>query len=131
MLGHLGSMATHGVADGRRRFILFTPLGELLMRTSHVAVVLLLGVSSLGVALYGMGPAPQLRAESPPQNVSQREAEIHRANGKLTLLSVNESGMHHVKVKLQDEPQRAFTFALAGSGKEPMFELLREAFVRI
>ena len=103
------------------------------MEKSHVATMLLLGVLSLGVVVYGSGPAypaPQVRAASPVQDIPQRESEIRAATGRLTLLRVNESGVHHVIVKLDTEPQRAFTFALGGSSKEAMFSLLREAFVR-
>ncbi len=102
------------------------------MKKSHVATMLLLGVLSLGVVVYGSGPAhptPQSQAVSPAQDIPQREVEIRGTTGKLTLLSVKESGVHHVTVKLQSEPQRAFSFALGGSSKEAMFDLLREAFV--
>ena len=91
------------------------------MKKSHVATMLVLGVLSLGVIVYGSGPT---------QNIPQREVEIRGTTGKLTLLRVKESGVHHVTVKLQSEPQRAFSFALGGSSKEAMFDLLREAFVR-
>ncbi len=40
------------------------------------------------------------------------------------------AGQHHVVVKLDSDPHRAFTFALGGSSKKAMFGLLREAFVR-
>ena len=100
------------------------------MKKSHVAMILLLGVLSLGVVVYGSGPAPQLPAASPAQDIPQRESEIRTATGKLTLLRVNESGWYHVTVKLDSEPQRVFTFALGGSSKEAMFSLLQEAFVR-
>ena len=100
------------------------------MKKSHVATMLLLGVLSLGVVVYGRGPTPQLPAVGPAQDVPQRESEIRTATGRLTLLRVNESGWHHVVVKLDREPQLAFTFALGGSSKEAMFGLLREAFVR-
>ena len=69
-------------------------------------------------------------AVGPAQDIPQRETEIRGTTGKLTLLRVDESRVHHVTVKLQGEPQRAFSFALGGSGKEAMFDLLREAFVR-
>ncbi len=91
------------------------------MKKSHVATMLVLGVLSLGVIVYGSGPT---------QNIPQREVEIRGTTGKLTLLRVKESGVHHVKVKLHSEPQAACTFALGGSSKEAMFDLLREAFVR-
>ncbi len=97
------------------------------MTKSHVATILLLGVLSLGVVVYDSGPAyaaPQLRAVSPAQDIPQREVEIRGATGRLTLLRVKESGVHHVTVKLQSEPQRAFTFALGGSSKEAMCDLL-------
>lgn len=103
------------------------------MKKSHVATMLLLGVLSLGVVVYGSGPADaaaQLRAVSSAQDIPQRQSEIRGVTGRLTLLRVNESGWHHVIVKLDSEPQRAFTFALGGSSKEAMFGLLREAFVR-
>ena len=100
------------------------------MQKSHVAMILLLGVLSLGVVVYGREPAPQLPAVSPTQDTPQRESEIRTATGRLTLLRVNESGWYHVSVKLDSEPQRAFTFALGGSSKEAMFSLLQEAFVR-
>ena len=103
------------------------------MKKSHVATMLLLGILSLGVIVYGSGPAnppPHLRAMNPAQDIAQRDAEVHAATGRLTLLRVNESGWYHVTVKLDSEPQRAFTFALGGSSKEAMFGLLREAFVR-
>ena len=91
------------------------------MEKSHVATMLLLGVLSLGVVVYGSGPA---------QEIPQRETELRGATGRLTFLSISESGVHHVEVKLQSEPQRAFSFALGGSSKEAMLDLLREAFVR-
>ncbi len=103
------------------------------MKKSHVATMLLLGVLSLGAVVYDSGrayAAPQLPVVSPAQDIPQRESEIRAATGRLTLLRVNESGWHHVIVKLDSEPQRAFTFALGGSSKEAMFDLLREAFVR-
>ncbi len=103
------------------------------MKKSHVATMLLLGVLSLGVVVYGSGPAypaAQLQAVSAAQDIPQRELEIRGATGRLTLLRVIESGSHHVIVKLDSEPQRTFTFALGGSSKEAMFDLLREAFVR-
>ena len=100
------------------------------MKKSHVATMLLLGVLSLGVVVYGRGPAPQLPAANPAQDIPQRESEIRTATGRLTQLRVNESGWYHVSVKLDSEPQRAFTFALGGSSKEAMFSLLQEAFVR-
>ena len=100
------------------------------MEKSHVAMIVVLGVLSLGVVVYGGGPAPQLPAANPTQDIPQRESEIRTATGRLTLLRVNESGWYHVVVKLDSEPQRAFTFALGGSSKEAMFDLLREAFVR-
>ncbi len=100
------------------------------MKKSRVAMLLVLGVSSLGVVVYGSGPAPQLPAASPAQDIPQRESEIRTATGKLTLLRVNESGWYHVTAKLDSEPQRALTFALGGSSKEAMFGLLRDAFVR-
>ena len=90
------------------------------MKKSHVATMLLLGVLSLGVVVYGSGPA---------QDIPQRGVEIRETTGRLTLLRVKESGAHRVTVKLQSEPQRAFSFALGGSSKEAMFGLLREAFV--
>ena len=103
------------------------------MKKSRVATMLLLGVLTLGVFMYGSGPAypaAQLQSVSSAQDIPQRESEIRGATGKLTLLRVIESGSHHVIVKLDSEPQRTFTFALGGSSKEAMFDLLREAFVR-
>lgn len=101
------------------------------MKKSHVTTMLLLWILSLAVIVYGRGPAaPQSQAVSPAQDISQRKVEIRETTGKLTLLRVDESGVHHVKIKLQSEPQRAFSFALGGSSKEAMFDLLREAFVR-
>ena len=91
------------------------------MNKSHAATMLLLGVLSLGVVVYGSGPA---------QDIPQRGIEIRETAGRLTLLSISESGVYHVKVKLDSEPQREFTFALGGSSKEAMLSLLREAFVR-
>ncbi len=91
------------------------------MKKSHVATMLVLGVLSLGVVVYGNGPT---------QDIPQREVEIRGATGRLTLLRVKESGVHQVTAKLESEPQKAFTFALGGSSKEAMFDLLREAFVR-
>ena len=90
------------------------------MKRSHVATMLALGVLLLGVVVYGNGPT---------QDIPQREFEIRVATGRLTLLRVKESGVHHVTAKLQSEPKKAFTFALGGSSKEAMFDLLREAFV--
>ena len=100
------------------------------MKQSHVAMLLVLGVLSLGVVVYGRGLAPQLPAANATQDIPQRESEIRTATGRLTLLRVNESGWYHVTAKLDSEPQRAFTFALGGSSKEAMFSLLQEAFVR-
>ncbi len=103
------------------------------MKKSHVATMWLLGILSLGVVVYGSGPAyppPHLRAVNPAQDIAQRDAEVHAATGRLTLLRVNESGWYHVIFKLDSEPHKSFTFALGGSSKEAMFSLLREAFVR-
>ena len=89
------------------------------MKKSHVATMLLVGVSSLGAVVYGSGPA---------QGIPQQKTEINATTGKLTLLRVNESGVHHVTVKLQSD-ERAFTFGLNGASREAMLDLLREAFV--
>ena len=88
------------------------------MKKSHVATMLLLGVLSLGAVVYGSG-----------QDIPQRETEIREATGRLTLLGIRESRVHHVRFSLHSEPQTAFTFALSGSSKEAMLDLLREAFV--
>lgn len=100
------------------------------MKKSHVATMFLLWVLSLGVVVYGSGPAaPRSQAVSRAQAIPQGRVEIRGTTGRLTLLRVNESRLRHVVVNLDSEPQRAFTFALGGSSKEAMFDLLREAFV--
>ena len=83
------------------------------MKKSRVATMLLLGILSLGVIVYGSGPAnppPHLRAVNPAQDIAQRDAEVHAATGRLTLLRVNESGWYHVIFKLDSEPPQVIHF---------------------